>query len=73
MKFAHALKEALIKDGYPPHWVAVAVPYGQLKKCLKKAKRELESLGLDESTIAQLTQRREKGVLEIVPSRLRQF
>jgi E3 ubiquitin-protein ligase BAH len=36
MKFAHALKEALEKDGYPENWVAAAVPYGQLKKCLKK-------------------------------------
>jgi len=36
MKFAHALKEALVQDGYPEPWVAAAVPYSQLKKCLKK-------------------------------------
>jgi hypothetical protein len=36
MKFAHALKEALDQGGYPANWVAAAVPYGQLKKCLKK-------------------------------------
>jgi hypothetical protein len=36
MKFAHALKDALEKDCYPATWVAAAVPYGQLKKCLKR-------------------------------------
>jgi hypothetical protein len=35
MKFAHALKEALERDGYPAAWIAAAVPYSQLKKCLK--------------------------------------
>jgi E3 ubiquitin-protein ligase BAH len=31
-----------------------AIPYGQLKKCLKKVTRELEQLGLDKDTLAQL-------------------
>lgn len=54
MKFAHEFKEALIKEGFPPHWVDSAIPYGQLKKCIKKVEKELQSLGLDSATLAQL-------------------
>ena len=54
MKFAHEFSAALIREGYPPHWVESAVPYGQLKKIIKKVTRELQSLGLHSSTLAQL-------------------
>lgn len=40
--------------GFPPHWVAHAIPYGQLKKCLKKVQRELQELGLDAETLRAL-------------------
>lgn len=41
-------------SGFPPHWVAHAIPYGQLKKCLKKVQRELQELGLDAETLREL-------------------
>lgn len=51
MKFAHEFKEALLREGFPAHWVESAVPYGQLKKVIKKVKNELEEtlkdLGLE--------------------------
>ena len=55
MKFAHEFKDALEKGGFPPHWVESAIPYGQLKKCIKKVKRELEAFGLDSQTLRLLT------------------
>ncbi|KAL6851984.1 SPX domain-containing protein [Trichoderma novae-zelandiae] len=54
MKFAHELKQSLASQGFPPHWVAHAIPYGQLKKCLKKVQRELQELGLDAETLRAL-------------------
>jgi len=54
MKFAHEFREALETEGFPARWVQHAVPYGELKKCLKKVQSELEGLGLDSATIAQL-------------------
>ena len=44
----------MIKEGFPPHWVESAVPYCQLKKCIKNVESELQSLGLDLATLAQL-------------------
>jgi E3 ubiquitin-protein ligase BAH len=44
MKFNHEFQEALLKEGFPPHWVESAVPYGQLKKVIKKVKTELEAI-----------------------------
>jgi len=55
MKFAHQLKEALRQEGFPPHWVESAVPYAQLKKCIKKVEIELKELGLDAETLRHLT------------------
>lgn len=40
--------------GFPQKWVDSAIPYGQLKKCLKKVINELRELGLDKDTLAQL-------------------
>lgn len=44
MKFNHEFKEALLREGFPLHWVESAVPYGQLKKVIKKVKNELETM-----------------------------
>lgn len=54
MKFAHEFKETLDREGFPDHWRAAAIPYSQLKKCLKKVQRELETLGLDKETLQHL-------------------
>lgn len=54
MKFGHAFQEHLQQDGFPPHWVASAISYRQLKKCIKKVEKELASLGLDATTLGQL-------------------
>ncbi|KAJ3499796.1 hypothetical protein NLG97_g64 [Lecanicillium saksenae] len=54
MKFAHDFKQNLASQDFPPHWVARAIPYSQLKKCLKKVQRELQDLGLDQETLRAL-------------------
>ncbi|KAI6377153.1 hypothetical protein MCOR25_002650 [Pyricularia grisea] len=54
MKFGQEFKEVLLREGYPPKWVDSAIPYGQLKKCLKKVRRELHDLGLDPEILRQL-------------------
>ncbi|KAI1804593.1 SPX domain-containing protein [Daldinia bambusicola] len=54
MKFAQEFRKALQREGFPEKWVNSAVPYGQLKKCLKKVTNELKELGLDKDTLAQL-------------------
>ncbi|KAI4597795.1 hypothetical protein KJ359_004071 [Pestalotiopsis sp. 9143b] len=54
MKFAQEFKKSLQQEGFPQKWVESAIPYGQLKKCLKKVTRELDELGLDKDTLAQL-------------------
>ncbi|KAJ9134745.1 Transcriptional regulator [Pleurostoma richardsiae] len=54
MKFAHEFKEALGREGYPAHWIDSAIPYSQLKKCLKKVQQELRGLGLEPETLQQL-------------------
>jgi len=54
MKFAHELKEALRREGFPSHWVESAVPYGLLKKSIKKVEAELRSFGLDAETLRHL-------------------
>ncbi|KAG6001365.1 hypothetical protein E4U21_004415 [Claviceps maximensis] len=54
MKFARDFKETLASQDFPPHWVKNAIPYGQLKKCLKKVQQELRDLGLDPETLRAL-------------------
>lgn len=54
MKFAHEFKDTLDREGFPDHWRAAAIPYSQLKKCLKKVQKELETLGLDKETLQHL-------------------
>lgn len=56
MKFGREFRDALEKEGYPATWVETAIPYRQLKKLLRKIQEELESLGLDSATLAQLHQ-----------------
>jgi E3 ubiquitin-protein ligase BAH len=51
MKFAHELKEALRREGFPPYWIESAVPYGLLKKTIKKVEAELKGFGLDAETL----------------------
>lgn len=54
MKFAQEFKKALQRDGYPQTWIDSAIPYGQLKKCLKQVTKELQDLGLSKETLAEL-------------------
>ncbi|KAB2576308.1 Zinc finger RING-type protein [Lasiodiplodia theobromae] len=54
MKFGHVFQEHLQHDGFPAHWVASAISYRQLKKCIKRVQRELADLGLDPTTLGQL-------------------
>ncbi|KAK2011258.1 hypothetical protein LZ32DRAFT_606631 [Colletotrichum eremochloae] len=54
MKFAHDFKETLRREDFPPHWIDLAIPYGQLKKVLKRVARELNDLGLDPETLRRL-------------------
>lgn len=54
MKFAHDFKQNLASQDFPRHWVERAIPYSQLKKCLKKVQRELQDLGLDQETLRAL-------------------
>ncbi|KAH7369916.1 SPX domain-containing protein [Rhexocercosporidium sp. MPI-PUGE-AT-0058] len=56
MKFGHEFREVLEKERFPPNWVDTAIPYRTLKKLLKKVQGELEGLGLDPATLAQLHQ-----------------
>ncbi|KAI0389336.1 RING-14 protein [Xylariaceae sp. FL0594] len=54
MKFAQEFRKALQQEDFPQRWKECAIPYGQLKKCLKKVTRELQEIGLDKDTLAQL-------------------
>ncbi|PGG97836.1 hypothetical protein AJ79_09072 [Helicocarpus griseus UAMH5409] len=46
MKFAHDYTQRLDGEDYPSQWVQSAISYRQLKKCIKKVRKELLSLGL---------------------------
>ncbi|KAI1181045.1 RING-14 protein [Nemania sp. FL0916] len=54
MKFAQEFRRALQQEGFPQKWVDCAIPYGQLKKCLKKVTSELQEIGLDKETLRRL-------------------
>ncbi|KAI0198680.1 RING-14 protein [Astrocystis sublimbata] len=54
MKFAQEFRKALEREAFPQKWVDCAIPYGQLKKCLKKVTKELNEIGLDKETLANL-------------------
>jgi hypothetical protein len=61
MKFAHDYTEALCKEHYPSQWVQSAISYRHLKKCIKKVRKELLSLGLDPDTLNLLWQSRSQS------------
>lgn len=64
MKFGHTYQEALAADTYPKEWVAAAIRYRQLKKCIKKVQKELDSLGLCGKTLQELIDNGErKGLI----------
>ncbi|PKS07060.1 hypothetical protein jhhlp_005657 [Lomentospora prolificans] len=54
MKFAHTFAEELKGQDFPPQWIELAIPYRQLKKCLKMVQRELAELGLGPDTLSDL-------------------
>lgn len=56
MKFARDFDASLKKEEYPQEWLDSAISYRQLKKCIKKVQRELQSLGLDPKILEQLWQ-----------------
>ncbi|KAE9969086.1 hypothetical protein EG328_007106 [Venturia inaequalis] len=60
MKFAREYKNYLQHSGFPAEWVNSTLSYGQLKKCIKKVKRELASIGLDPATLQELLDSDEK-------------
>jgi E3 ubiquitin-protein ligase BAH len=41
----------LLREGFPPEWVEAAVPYGPLKKVIKKVRKELEEIGFNPSEL----------------------
>lgn len=49
---------------FPQRWVDCAIPYGQLKKCLKKVIRELQEIGLDRGTLARLAADQQQSSLK---------
>lgn len=61
MKFAHTFNEALSSSEYPPEWVEAAIRYRQLKKCIKKVRKELETLGLSPELLQALLDRGESS------------
>lgn len=61
MKFARQFDEALRKQEYPQDWIDSAISYRKLKKCIRKVREELQSLGLDRETLRHLWQQVPKG------------
>lgn len=56
MKFGAEYSEALRKEEYPSQWISSAISYKKLKKCIKRVREELLSLGLDHETLEALWQ-----------------
>lgn len=56
MKFGVEYQEALKKEEYPSQWINSAISYKKLKKCIKRVREELLSLGLDHETLEALWQ-----------------
>ncbi|SPO01305.1 uncharacterized protein DNG_03981 [Cephalotrichum gorgonifer] len=54
MKYARTFASELKHPDFPSQWVDLAIPYGQLKKCLKKVQKELSDLGLGPDTLSVL-------------------
>lgn len=56
MKFGTQFQEALKKEEFPSPWLESAISYKKLKKCIKRVREELLSLGLDRDTLEALWQ-----------------
>ena len=56
MKFSHQFEAALRKEEYPEVWLTSAISYRRLKKCIKRVKEELQSLGLAPEVLERLWQ-----------------
>ncbi|KAJ9663383.1 hypothetical protein H2198_000900 [Neophaeococcomyces mojaviensis] len=56
MKFGAEYQAALGKGEYPPQWINSSISYKKLKKCIKRIRQELSSLGLDHETLNALWQ-----------------
>ncbi|KAK5326939.1 hypothetical protein LTR70_001954 [Exophiala xenobiotica] len=56
MKFGAEYQEALKKEEYPSQWLNSAISYKRLKKCIRRVREELLSLGLDHETLEALWQ-----------------
>ncbi|KAK9378920.1 SPX domain-containing protein [Kockiozyma suomiensis] len=54
MKFAKVFQQLLDAEDLPPEWVAAAIQYKALKKCINKVVDELEELGLEKDTLQLL-------------------
>ncbi|KAF2086319.1 hypothetical protein K490DRAFT_66871 [Saccharata proteae CBS 121410] len=61
MKFGHTFQEHLEHGGFPSHWVASAISYRQLKKCIKRVEKELAELGLNAETLSHLLRSAEES------------
>ncbi|PQE32482.1 ring-14 protein [Rutstroemia sp. NJR-2017a WRK4] len=68
MKFAHEFKDALAREGFPQHWVESAIPYSELKKCLKRIAAELRDCGLGPDALAKL-----KEISNVGPAYMYEF
>ena len=56
MKFAQDFETALKREEYPKEWIDNAISYKQLKKCIRKVQKELQTVGLDSETLEHLWQ-----------------
>lgn len=56
MKFGQEYQATLAGEDFPQHWRDSAIEYKDLKKCINKIHRELESIGLDAETLAHLSE-----------------
>jgi E3 ubiquitin-protein ligase BAH len=64
MKFGRLYRDRLVQAGFPPRWIDSAISYGQLKKCIKRVRKELESLGLDAVTLNRLLESADLGEID---------
>ncbi|KAF2717372.1 hypothetical protein K431DRAFT_277001 [Polychaeton citri CBS 116435] len=56
MKFGREFQQTLDRERFPKEWVASAVEYKHLKKCIRKVQSELEEIGLHPDTLGQFSQ-----------------
>ena len=56
MKFGQEYQRYFANESFPDAWRESAIEYKHLKKCIKKVRGELQSIGLDAETIGQLNE-----------------